>query len=74
VADLDTTNRFAVGASPAGGVHVLGLVVLADKMRAGGLTAEEGINLAAWIVAMVSTADPAAPAKFEKLYSAIMES
>lgn len=66
-------NNFAVGASPAGGVHVLGLVVLADKQRAGGLTCDEALNLAAWLVAMATTSDEAAPSKFEKLYTAIME-
>lgn len=68
-----TLNHFAVSADLAGGVHVLGLVVLKQRMDAGGLTIEESLNLAAWLVASANASDPEATVKFEKLYSAIAQ-
>lgn len=68
---MTTPNDFAVSLGPSGHVHVLGLVVLSQKMAAGGLSEDEALNLAAWLVASVPGDDAAA--RFVTLYNAIRE-
>lgn len=51
--EIDTTNKFAVGASVGGlTVKIAGLGYLASRMNAGGLSNEEALNLAAWLIVM----------------------
>lgn len=72
VAAPDTTNRFAVGASLSGDVMVLGTVVLQQELAAGGLSEDDALNLAAYLV--VSCPSPDAPNKFVRLFDALRRS